>query len=64
MSLARASLTRRIVRQAIACIEVHAESLRESHTLSDGTWPRDSIDQEAKKEYEQMRRLLKALRAA
>ena len=61
----RVSLTRRIVRQAINCIEVHAEALRECHTIPvSGEWPDEPIDQRARREYEQMRRILKALRAA
>ena len=61
--LARVQTTRKTVKAAIACIEAHAEALRESHTIiGTGEWPPERIDQQAKREYLQMRGLLEALR--
>ena len=62
----RLTLTRRTVKAAIACIDAHAEALRQSHALAPdfNFWPKDPMDQRAKREYQRMRRLLKALREA
>ena len=62
----RHGLTRKIVRQAIQCIETHAEALRESHCIpfEYTKWGDGPQDRLAKREYERMRRLIKALKAA